>query len=172
MAASPEDYADAKTILALFQEHFGIAQPPTDPVFAAGSTESRISTLDIANLTKPTAWIDEYYPVMNTPLDRSLSLLHENGSTAWDADIEEDADPLDPDAARFKDAVPVFHGLSADGEAEGGLIYVNYGLKEDYDEVLANGGNFTGKIVLARYGGNFRGLKVRPLSFVFSFSQV
>ena len=97
---------------------------------------------------------------MNTPLRRSLSILDSAGAPLWKADLEEDGHPGDPDAAKHKNAVPAFHGFSADGEVEGQLIYVNYGLKEDYDEVLAAGGNFTGKIVLARYGGNFRGLKV------------
>ncbi|KAI0375831.1 transferrin receptor ectodomain, apical domain-containing protein [Pilatotrama ljubarskyi] len=141
-------------------EELGIPPPPEAPVFSAGSAASREATLAIGRLTKPNAWIDTYYPLMNTPLHRSLSILDEGGSALWEAELEEDGDPRDPDAAKHKDAVPVFHGYSADGEVEGPLIYVNYGSKEDYDAVLAAGGNFTGKIVLARYGANARGLKV------------
>lgn len=100
---------------------------------------------------------------MNTPLDRALSIVDEDGSALWEADLEEHGDPRDPDTVKYQDAVPTFHGFSADGEVEGPLIYVNYGLKADYDEVLAAGGNFTGKVVLARYGGNARGLKARFL---------
>ena len=76
----------------------------------------------------------------------------------------EDGDPRDPEAAKYRDAVPTFHGLSADGEVTGEVVYVNYGRKEDYDAIIANGGDLKGKIVLARYGAVFRGLKVRDTS--------
>ena len=162
IAGSTEDYSDAKVILKLFQDNFGIAPPSELPVFPAGSRQSRSATLDIAKLRKPSAWIDVYYPVMNTPLGRSLSLLSADGSAAeWEADLVEDGDPRDPEAAEYRNAVPTFHGLSADGIAEGQVVYVNYGRKEDYDELVSKGVNFTGKIALARYGENFRGLKVR-----------
>ncbi|KAL7282546.1 hypothetical protein ACG7TL_004017 [Trametes sanguinea] len=161
VAGSPGDFVAATDLLKLFQEEFGIAPPTEQPIFSAGSVASRAATLGIGSLTKPNAWIDTYYPLMNTPLHRSLSILDEHRIPIWEAELEEDGDPRDPDAAKHKDAVPAFHGFSADGEVEGQLIYVNYGLKEDYDKVLVAGGNFTGKIALARYGGNFRGLKVQ-----------
>ncbi|OSD04654.1 Zn-dependent exopeptidase [Trametes coccinea BRFM310] len=161
VAGSPGDFVAATDLLKLFQEEFGIAPPTEQPIFSAGSVASRAATLGIGSLTQPNAWIDTYYPLMNTPLHRSLSILDEHRIPIWEAELEEDGDPRDPDAAKHKDAVPAFHGFSADGEVEGQLIYVNYGLKEDYDKVLAAGGNFTGKIALARYGGNFRGLKVQ-----------
>lgn len=101
---------------------------------------------------------------MNTPLDRSLEILSADGEVEFAADLVEDGDPRDPEAAEFRDAVPTFHGLSADGIAEGEIVYVNYGRKEDYDEIISKGGNLTGKVVLARYGANFRGLKVRCTS--------
>ncbi|KAI9056504.1 Zn-dependent exopeptidase [Trametes sanguinea] len=161
VAGSPGDFAAATDLLKLFQEEFGIDPPEEQPIFSAGSAASRAATLGIGSLAKPNAWIDTYFPLMNTPLHRSLSILDEHRISVWEAQLEEDGDPQDPDAAKHKDAVPAFHGFSADGEVEGHLIYVNYGLKEDYERVLAAGGNFTGKIALARYGGNFRGLKVQ-----------
>ncbi|KAI0832612.1 Zn-dependent exopeptidase [Trametes gibbosa] len=161
LAGSPDDFESAKDLLELFQAELGIVPPSDPPIFIAGSPQSRSATLGIEHLRKPNAWIDTYYPLMNTPLDRSLTVLNEDGSTLWDAELEEEADPRDPEATKHKDAVPAFHGFSADGEVTGPLIYANYGLKADYDEVVAAGGNFTGKIVLARYGGNARGLKVQ-----------
>ncbi|KAH9850769.1 Zn-dependent exopeptidase [Lenzites betulinus] len=140
---------------------FGIAPPSDPPIFTAGSPQSRSATLGIEYLNGPNAWIDTYYPLMNTPLDRSLAILNEDRSTLWEAQLEEEPDSRDPDAEKHKDAVPAFHGFSADGEVEGPLIYANYGLKADYDAVVAAGGNFTGKIVLTRYGRNFRGLKIK-----------
>ena len=161
IAGGPEDFSDATVILKLFQEHFGIHAPHELPLFPAGSPESRSAVLDIHKFHKPIAWIDKYYPVMNTPLDRSLAILGEDGSPVWEADLVEDGDPRDPEAAKYRDAVPTFHGLSADGEVEGEVVYVNYGRKEDYDAIIENGGDLKGKIVLARYGAVFRGLKVR-----------
>lgn len=160
LASSKEDFEDAKVILKLFQEEFNISAPPDVPVFPAGTEASRNATLSIRRLSGPTAWIDVYYPIMNTPLDRALQIVDGDGNTIWDADLVEDGDPLDPEAAKYKDYIPTWHGLSRNGEAEGQLIYANYGRKEDYDTLVERGTNFTGKIVLTRYGGIFRGLKI------------
>ncbi|GJE84350.1 Zn-dependent exopeptidase [Phanerochaete sordida] len=160
LASSKEDFEDAKVILKLFQDEFSITVPEDEPVFSAGTDASRNATLSINKLTAPTAWIDVYYPIMNTPLDRALQIIDENGETIWDADLVEDGDPLDPEAAKYKDYIPTWHGLSRDGDVSGQLVYANYGRKEDYDELVAKGTDFTGKIVLTRYGGIFRGLKI------------
>ncbi|KAI0353024.1 Zn-dependent exopeptidase [Trametes cingulata] len=162
LAGSFEDFKDATVILRLFQDNLGILAPPEYPIFPAGTPASREATLGIPKRHKPAAWIDIYYPVMNTPLDRSLELLGEDGETVeWKAELEEDGDLRDPEAAKYRDAVPTFHGLSADGVAVGQVVYANYGRIEDYDEIVAKGGNLTGKIILARYGANFRGLKIK-----------
>ncbi|KAI0940119.1 hypothetical protein AcV5_001313 [Taiwanofungus camphoratus] len=161
LAGSTEDFEDAKVILKLFQDEFRIPPPPAPPVFAAGTPASRAATLGISALPAPVAWIDQYFPVMNTPVNHSLAILGEDGAPVWEADLVEDGDPADPEAAAYRDYVPAWHGLSRDGEVEGALIYANYGTKEDYDQVLAAGGDFAGKIVLVRYGGNFRGLKIQ-----------
>ena len=160
LAGSKEDFEDAKVMLKHFQRHFGIQKPSELPLYSAGSSESRAATVNIHELTEPTAWIDEYYPVMNTGKEVGLEILGDDGKPMWTADLLEDGDPRDPEAAKYRDAIPSWHGLSADGEAVGELIYVNYGTKDDYDNLLSVGTNFTGKIVLARYGANFRGLKV------------
>ncbi|KDQ64377.1 hypothetical protein JAAARDRAFT_27999 [Jaapia argillacea MUCL 33604] len=161
LAGAPEDFDDAKVILELFQKQFGISPPSEIPVFPAGSAESRNATLGIPELDAPNAWIDVYYPIMNTPLDRSLQILDHEGNSLWDADLVEDGDERDPEAAKYRDAVPTWHGLSRGGEVEGQLIYANYGTKEDYDYLVASGANLTGKIVLTRYGAIFRGLKIK-----------
>jgi len=96
-------------------------------------------------LTEPTAWIDVYYPVLNTPLDRSLAVLGDDGTTVWSANLEEIADELDSDAYAHAESIGAWHGLSSDGEAEGRLIYANYGRQRDYDELVQKG-----KVALAR----------------------
>ncbi|KAF9478208.1 Zn-dependent exopeptidase [Pholiota conissans] len=164
LAGSSEDFLDAKVILHLFQDEFNIPKPLHLPIFPAGTPESRNATLLLTERgasTRPTAWIDTYYPVMNTGVEQSLEILATNGSTVWTADLVEDGDPRDPEAHKYKDTIPAWHGLSCDGDVTGQLIYANYGRKEDYDELVAQGTNFTGKIVLTRYGANFRGLKIK-----------
>ncbi|KIM91173.1 hypothetical protein PILCRDRAFT_811678 [Piloderma croceum F 1598] len=161
LAGSPEDYDSAKTILALFQSEFNIDTPSELPIFPAGTPESRNATLGITSSKAPSAWIDVYYPVLNTPLDRSLQILGNDGKPVWSADLAEHGDKLDPEAAKYADAVPAFHGLSKGGEVEGQLVYANYGTKEDFDELVAAGVDFAGKIVITRYGANYRGLKVK-----------
>lgn len=132
LAGSSEDFIDAKVILELFQTEFGISPPSTEPIFPAGSSESRAATLHLTTRksNKPSAWIDTYYPVLNTPVDHSLEILGENNDVVWSADLEEDGDSLDEDAHKYKDSVSTWHGLSKDGTAEGQLVYANYGTKE------------------------------------------
>ncbi|KAF8969506.1 hypothetical protein BDZ97DRAFT_2055919 [Flammula alnicola] len=164
LAGSSEDSLDAKAILHLFQDEFGIPKTTHLPVFNAGTPQSRNATLLLTTSdasSHPTAWIDTYYPVMNTGLEQSLQILNADGSPLWTADLVEDGDPRDEDAHKYRDAVPTWHGLSCDGDVTGQLIYANYGFKEDYDELVAQGTNFTGKIVLTRYGDNARGLKIK-----------
>lgn len=56
---------------------------------------------------------------------------------------------------------PGFHGYGASGVAAGQVIYVNYGAPADHERLKAMGLSVDGKIVLVRYGGAFRGLKVK-----------
>ncbi|KAK7052865.1 Vacuolar protein sorting-associated protein 70 [Paramarasmius palmivorus] len=150
VAGSPQDFEDAKTMLKLFQDELGIRPPWNEPIFPAGTPKSRSATISLTEIFRPrspTAWIDVYYPAMDKPLERSLDLLDEEGSPVLEFNLNEMGTP--------------WHGYSADGEAEGSLIYVNYGRKEDYDELVEAGANFTGKIAIARYGQVVRGLKIQ-----------
>jgi N-acetylated-alpha-linked acidic dipeptidase len=53
-----------------------------------------------------------------------------------------------------------FNGSSGSGDVTGEVVYANYGQLEDFDELAARHVDLHGKIVLVRYGGNFRGVKV------------
>ncbi|KAJ6628922.1 Isocitrate/isopropylmalate dehydrogenase-domain-containing protein [Mycena sp. CBHHK59/15] len=161
VAGSAQDFGDAIRMLETFRAEFQIPTPEEDPVYPAGSRESRKATLDLTSAlrgsSKPTAWVDVYYPVMDTSLERSLEILGEDGDPVWTADLAEDGDPLDPDAHKYRDAVPTWHGASGDGD----LIYANYGTRDDYAQLVAAGVNFTDKIVITRYGAILRGLQVK-----------
>lgn len=139
LAGSEGDLRTAKHFFDFLQNEFCIRKSSEYPFYPAGSEASRNATLSIANLTKPTAWIDVYYPILNTPLDRSLAILGNDGTTVWSAKLEETADALDNDAHTYAESVGAWHGLSKDGEAEGRLIYANYGRKQDYDELIEKG---------------------------------
>lgn len=56
---------------------------------------------------------------------------------------------------------PAFHGYGASGKAAGQIVYVNYGSPADFDRLKSMGISVEGRIVLVRYGGAFRGLKVK-----------
>ncbi|KAI9574759.1 hypothetical protein HD554DRAFT_2232863 [Boletus coccyginus] len=161
LAGTPRDLETAKHFLAHLQQELGINHTSEFPIYSAGSDEARAASLDISAYTKPTAWIDTYYPVLNSPLDHSLQILGEDGNPAWTAELEEVSDGTDPYAAEYATAVLTWHGISCGGEAQGKLVYANYGRKEDYDALVEAGTDFNGKIVIARYGGNFRGLKIK-----------
>jgi N-acetylated-alpha-linked acidic dipeptidase len=53
-----------------------------------------------------------------------------------------------------------FNGSSGSGDVIGEVVYANYGRREDFDDLAAQHVNLRGKIVLCRYGANFRGVKV------------
>ena len=67
---------------------------------------------------------------MNTGLDQSLEILNNDGDPIWSADLVEDGDPRDEEAHKYRNTIPSWHGLSADGDVTGQLVYVNYGAKE------------------------------------------
>jgi hypothetical protein len=139
LAGSRQDFHTATSFLSILQHQLAIRPPHQPPVFPAGSPHSQHATLSIPELRHPTAWIDVYYPVLDTPLDRRLDVLAEDGEVLWRARLEEEADDTDPQAGRYSEAVPTWHGLSHHGQAVGRLVRANYGTKEDYDDLLATG---------------------------------
>ncbi|EME46743.1 hypothetical protein DOTSEDRAFT_87222 [Dothistroma septosporum NZE10] len=103
-----------------------------------------------------------YDVYINYPVDAGLWLLHD-GKVAYKASLEEDILPEDPTTS-LEDRVPVFHGYSASGNATGQFVFGNYGTFQDYQDLIDAGIDLKGKIVLVKYGGIFRGLKVKRAS--------
>src|SRR5665213_3072448 len=54
-----------------------------------------------------------------------------------------------------------FNGYGAAGDATGDVVYVNYGLIQDYKTLDSLGVSVKGKIAIARYGRSYRGIKAR-----------
>ncbi|EKM79985.1 hypothetical protein AGABI1DRAFT_72743 [Agaricus bisporus var. burnettii JB137-S8] len=154
VAGSDGDFKTAEIFLSHLQEWFNIAPPEQKPIYDAGTSESQEATRGIIERDTPSAWIDTYYPVMNTPLERALQILNDDGTIAWEADLKEHGDDRDPDAAKFEDAVPTFHGYSVSGDVTGHLVYCDYCTKDARAPLK-------GSIVLCRYCAIVRGLKVK-----------
>ena len=162
IAGSSQDFVTAQNVLELFNKEFKLPPRKDVPVFPAGSLQSRLATFTIPFTSHPRAWIDTYYPLLNLPLDRHLEILDGDGNVEWAAELEEVADSdTDPDAAKYVNAVPTFHGFSKSGDVRGPLIHVGYGTKAEFDALVAKGVSFEGSIVLARYGAIVRGLKIK-----------
>ncbi len=100
--------------------------------------------------------IEEFYVLMPTPKERRLELLE---PTHFVASLEEPTLPEDRTSGQKKEQLPTYNAYSADGDVSGELVYVNWGVPADYEELALRGIDVKGKIVIARYGGSWRGIK-------------
>ena len=101
------------------------------------------------------ARIESFEAMMPWPTERLVEMV---GPTRSAMSIKEPVLAEDPDS-NDADSTPVFNAYSADGDATGEVVYVNYGMPADYDRLKELGVDVKGKIVLARYGGGWRGIK-------------
>src|ERR1044071_7022119 len=74
--------------------------------------------------------------------------------------VKEAAVPGDPSSSNPK-ITPLFNGFSASGDVTGPVVYANYGLPNDYEDLKKAGVDVKGKIVIVRYGNSFRGVKAK-----------
>jgi len=74
--------------------------------------------------------------------------------------LQEGPIPEDTTSVSFPQIMP-FNGYGAAGDVRGEVVYVNYGLIEDYAQLDSMGVSVKGKIAIARYGRSFRGIKAR-----------
>mmetsp|Transcript_585 Transcript_585/g.845 ORF Transcript_585/g.845 Transcript_585/m.845 type:complete len:705 (+) Transcript_585:31-2145(+) len=98
-------------------------------------------------------------PLLNYPLSRSLELLDEDGSVQWEVPMSEKELEMDPTSHTLWRNMS-FLGYGASGDVTGPLVYANYGSPADFEYLEKIGVDVKGKIVIARYGQSFRGLKV------------
>ncbi len=101
------------------------------------------------------ARIEEFEALMPLPVTRHVELL---APERYVARLAEPAIPEDKDAAD-PGQLPPFNAYSADGDVTGELVFVNYGLPEDYEQLARLGVDVRGKIVIAKYGRSWRGIK-------------
>ena len=101
------------------------------------------------------AKIEEFDVLFPTPKERVLEMI---GPAIYKAQLKEPVVAEDEDSGD-ENQLPTYNAYSGDGDVTGQLVYVNYGVPADYDELQKMGVDVKGKIVIARYGGSWRGIK-------------
>jgi N-acetylated-alpha-linked acidic dipeptidase len=102
------------------------------------------------------ATIERFDVLFPTPLERVVELV---APTKFVAKLEEPAVKEDPTTNQKSEQLPTYNAYSADGDVTAPLVYVNYGVPDDYDALERRGISVKGAIVIARYGGSWRGIK-------------
>jgi len=100
--------------------------------------------------------IERFDVLFPTPKNRVLELL---APTRFTAALREPALAADSTSGQTSEQLPTYNAYSIDGDVTADLVYVYYGRPRDYDELERRGIDVKGKIVLARYGGSWRGIK-------------
>jgi N-acetylated-alpha-linked acidic dipeptidase len=127
----------------------------------AGSPHNRDNVAFIAGLFREwgyTVAVEEYDILFPVPLERELELLQ---PVRFRAALAEAEVAGDASSAARAEVLPPFNAYSADGDVTGELVYVNYGAPEDYELLARYGIDVKDKIVIARYGKTWRGIKPR-----------
>jgi N-acetylated-alpha-linked acidic dipeptidase len=123
-----------------------------------GSPHDAQNARTIAQMLRSWGWdtrIETFYVLYPTPKKESLELI---APTSFRASLNEPPIPGDPITTK-PGALPPYNAYGADGDVTADLVYVNYGMDDDYKELARYGVNVRGKIVIARYGEGWRGLK-------------
>ncbi|HZB46997.1 MAG TPA: transferrin receptor-like dimerization domain-containing protein, partial [Pyrinomonadaceae bacterium] len=102
------------------------------------------------------AEVVRYDVLFPTPRERALEMT---APERFVARLGEPPLKEDSTSSQTAEQLPTYNAYSADGDVTGQLVYVNYGVPRDYEELERRGVDVRGKIVIARYGGSWRGIK-------------
>lgn len=136
-----------------------------EPHVSGGEAQLRVRDYLVGRLR---AWgldpeVVTYEIYLPWPTEVSLSVIGagagSHGSSRREITLREDVVADDP--ATALEQYPWVNGYSGAGSVEAEIVYVNYGLHEDYAQLAAAGVDVRGKVALARYGRSFRGIKAR-----------
>jgi N-acetylated-alpha-linked acidic dipeptidase len=141
----------------LAEEHLRVL---TQAPHIAGSPEDKATADYVASKFREAGLdteIVEYRVWFNYPTELSVDATAPAGLTMHGPTREHvDGDPFQDDAR----VVPPYNGMSPSGDVEAEVVYANYGSPEDFQKLAQMKIDVRGKIVLVRYGQNFRGVKV------------
>jgi len=102
------------------------------------------------------AQLESFDVLFPTPKERVVELI---APTKYRAKLQEPPVPGDSTSSQTQQQLPTYNAYSADGDVTGPLVYVNYGMRDDYEQLERMNISVKGAIVIARYGGGWRGIK-------------
>ena len=104
------------------------------------------------------AHIEQFDVLFPTPIERAVELVEAAtkfpGQAAGTGTAQQD-----PTSNQQSEQLPIYNAYSKDGDVTAPLVYVNYGIPEDYEQLERMGISVKGKIVIARYFHSWRGIK-------------
>ena len=100
--------------------------------------------------------IERFDVLFPTPKERVVELV---APTKFRASLQEPTLKEDATSGQHDEQLPTYNAYSGDGDVTAPLVYVNYGIPADYDELAKHGVSVKGAIVIARYGQSWRGIK-------------
>jgi N-acetylated-alpha-linked acidic dipeptidase len=102
------------------------------------------------------AHIESFDVLFPTPKTRVVEMLE---PVKFTAKLEEPALATDPTSGQKSEQLPTYNAYSIDGDVTAPMVFVNYGLPKDYEELERLGVPVKGTIVIAKYGNSWRGVK-------------
>lgn len=114
-----------------------------------------VKVMSDAGMTVKVHPYDVYLP--NDPGKSLLQIITPVTMTLSQQEGALDSDPYSADARLHKG----FNAFSGSGDVTAEVVYANYGTKADFEKLAEMGIDLKGKVVIARYGGNFRGFKAK-----------
>ncbi|MBZ5541008.1 MAG: M28 family metallopeptidase [Acidobacteriia bacterium] len=109
------------------------------------------------------AHIEQFDVLFPTPKERAVELVEPRNAKgtgpSFIAKLQEPALAVDPTSSQQAEQLPTYNAYSIDGDVTAPLVYVNYGIPEDYEQLARMGISVKGAIVIARYYHSWRGIK-------------
>jgi N-acetylated-alpha-linked acidic dipeptidase len=102
------------------------------------------------------ARLETFDVLFPTPKERAVELVE---PVQFTAKLQEPAMAGDPTSGQHDEQLPTYNAYSIDGDVTAPLVYVNYGVPDDYEQLERMGVSVKGAIVIARYGACWRGTK-------------
>jgi N-acetylated-alpha-linked acidic dipeptidase len=143
---SPDNLRDYMKLLSAHPHH-------------VGSPYDKQNAEWIAARFKEWGWdvhIESFSILFPTPKER---LLEMTAPSHFLAKLQEPPLPGDPTSNQQSEQLPSYNAFSIDGDVTAPLVYVNYGVPDDYEQLARMGVSVEGAIVIARYGNSWRGIK-------------
>jgi N-acetylated-alpha-linked acidic dipeptidase len=101
--------------------------------------------------------IETFEILFPTPKERAVELV--DGGPKFVAKLQEPPLVSDPTSNQQNEQLPTYNAYSVDGDVTAPLVFVNYGIPEDYEQLERLGISVKGAIVIAKYGHSWRGIK-------------